>query len=169
MREIKADGSGVAFYMPHHGVIALKSSTTKLRTVLNASRPSTSGKSLSSIQFNGGLVQEDLFPLWFASESTTESIELHVFSDASEKAYGSSIYLKSIFAFGEVKMCLITSKSRVSPLKQISIPRLELCGAVLVAKLIKKVKNALKLQISLCIFGRIRLLLFHGYIENQED
>ncbi|GFT51881.1 integrase catalytic domain-containing protein [Trichonephila clavipes] len=57
-----------------------------------------------------------------------ESIELHAFSDASEKAYGSSIYLKSIFALGEVKVCLVMSKSRVSPLKQISIPRLELCG-----------------------------------------
>ncbi|GFT64082.1 integrase catalytic domain-containing protein [Trichonephila clavipes] len=67
-----------------------------------------------------------------------ESIELHAFSDASEKAYGSSIYLKSISALGEVKVCLVTSKSRVSPLKQISIPRLELCGAVLAAKLMKK-------------------------------
>ncbi|GFS50982.1 integrase catalytic domain-containing protein [Trichonephila clavipes] len=52
-----------------------------------------------------------------------ESIELHAFSDASEKA-------------------------RVSPLKQISIPRLELCGAVLAAKLMKKVKEALNLQIT---------------------
>ncbi|GFV90506.1 integrase catalytic domain-containing protein [Trichonephila clavipes] len=76
-----------------------------------------------------------------------ESIELHVFSDASEKAYGSSIYLKSISALGEVKVCLVTSKSRVSPLKQISIPRLELCGAVLAAKLMKKLKEALNLQI----------------------
>ncbi|GFW58225.1 uncharacterized protein TNCV_2633991 [Trichonephila clavipes] len=33
-----------------------------------------------------------------------ESIELHAFSDASEKAYGSSIYLKSISALGEVKI-----------------------------------------------------------------
>ncbi|GFU53380.1 integrase catalytic domain-containing protein [Trichonephila clavipes] len=69
----------------------------------------------------------------------TESIELHAFSNASEKAYGSSIYLKSISALGEVKVSLVTSKSRVSPLKQISIPRLELCGAVLAAKLMKNV------------------------------
>ncbi|GFW76933.1 uncharacterized protein TNCV_2030381 [Trichonephila clavipes] len=77
-----------------------------------------------------------------------ESIELHAFSDASEKAYGSSIYLKSVSVLGEVKVCLVTSKSRVSPLKQISIPRLELCGAVLAAKLMKKVKEALNLQIT---------------------
>ncbi|GFY02312.1 DUF1758 domain-containing protein [Trichonephila clavipes] len=363
MREIKVDGSGVSFYMPHHGVYRPEKSTTKMRTVFNASSPSTSGKSLNSIQFNGGLVQEDLFSimvrfrkhkyafttdiekmfrminihpeqtclqriLWkkgigepiktyelttvtygtvsapylatrtlkqlamdeannfplaapvllsdcymdnilSGSESIeevielqhqliemfktagmqlhkwcgnlpeitsnlqeieqqrptsftkrmvlstiarifdplgllgpiitwakifmqrlwllelgwndelpfkeqkewrrfidslkavnnisidrcivihrAESIELHAFSDASEKAYGSSIYLKSISALGEVKVCLVTSKSRVSPLKQISIPRLELCGAVLAAKLMKKVKEALNLQIT---------------------
>ncbi|GFT30190.1 integrase catalytic domain-containing protein [Trichonephila clavipes] len=77
-----------------------------------------------------------------------ESIELHAFSNASEKAYGSSIYLKSISALGEIKVCLVTSKSRESPLKQISIPRLELCGAVLAAKLMKKVKEALNLHIT---------------------
>ncbi|GFY11580.1 uncharacterized protein TNCV_4230491 [Trichonephila clavipes] len=62
IREIKVDGSGVAFYMPHHGVYHPEKSTTKLRTVFNASSPSTSGKSLNSIQFNGGLVQ-DLFSI----------------------------------------------------------------------------------------------------------
>ncbi|GFY33459.1 integrase catalytic domain-containing protein [Trichonephila clavipes] len=77
-----------------------------------------------------------------------ESIELHAFSDASEKAYGSSIYRKSISVLGEVKVCLVKSKSRLSPLKQISIPRLELCGAVLVAKWMKKVKETLNLQIT---------------------
>ncbi|GFV74893.1 integrase_H2C2 domain-containing protein [Trichonephila clavipes] len=40
-----------------------------------------------------------------------ESIELHAFSDASEKAYGSSIYLKSISALGEVKVCLVRVKA----------------------------------------------------------
>ncbi|GFT78795.1 integrase_H2C2 domain-containing protein [Trichonephila clavipes] len=73
---------------------------------------------------------------------------MYAFSDTSEKAYGSSIYLKSISSLGEVKVCLVTSKRRVSPLKQISIPRLELCGAVLAAKWMKKVKETLNLQIT---------------------
>ncbi|GFY34895.1 integrase catalytic domain-containing protein [Trichonephila clavipes] len=59
MRDITKDGPGVAFNMPHHGVYHPEKSTTKLRTVFNASSPSTSGKSLNSIQFNGGLVEED--------------------------------------------------------------------------------------------------------------
>ncbi|GFW28638.1 integrase catalytic domain-containing protein [Trichonephila clavipes] len=57
-REIKADGSGVSFYMPHHSVYNPEKSTIKLRTVFNASSPSTSGKYLNSI-----LVQEDLFSI----------------------------------------------------------------------------------------------------------
>ncbi|GFT33051.1 integrase catalytic domain-containing protein [Trichonephila clavipes] len=79
MREIKADGSGVSFYMPHDGVYRPEKSTTKLRTVFNASSqfnlmhqdPSTSGKSLNSIQFNGGLVQEDLFSIMVHFENTS--------------------------------------------------------------------------------------------------
>ncbi|GFX48811.1 uncharacterized protein TNCV_901931 [Trichonephila clavipes] len=63
MREIKEDGSGVAFYMPHHVVYRPEKSTTKLRAAFNASSPSTSEESLNSIQFNGGLVQEDLFSI----------------------------------------------------------------------------------------------------------
>ncbi|GFS73650.1 uncharacterized protein TNCV_2246731 [Trichonephila clavipes] len=39
MREIKADGSGVPFYMPYHGVYRPEKTTTKLRTVFNASSP----------------------------------------------------------------------------------------------------------------------------------
>ncbi|GBM31836.1 hypothetical protein AVEN_56933-1 [Araneus ventricosus] len=72
--------------------------------------------------------------------------KLHGFCDAPDKSYGAAIYIKSTTTLGEIKGNLMTSKSRVAHLKQISIPRLKLCGAVLVTELTKKVKQALEIE-----------------------
>ncbi|XP_018374037.1 PREDICTED: uncharacterized protein LOC108768190, partial [Trachymyrmex cornetzi] len=69
--------------------------------------------------------------------------EIHGFSDASEQAYGACIYLRSISDDGHVEVHLLCSKSRVAPLKALSIPRLELCGALLLAQLTQKVLKCL--------------------------
>ncbi|GBM31835.1 hypothetical protein AVEN_56932-1 [Araneus ventricosus] len=63
MNEATDQESEVAYYMPHRGVYRPEKSTTKLRTVFNASSPTTKGKSLNSIQCNGGMVKEELFPI----------------------------------------------------------------------------------------------------------
>ncbi|KFM63798.1 hypothetical protein X975_18993, partial [Stegodyphus mimosarum] len=75
-------------------------------------------------------------------------IELHGFCDASELAYGAVVFCTSISQCGEVIIRLATSKSRVSPIKRGSIPRLELWAAVLLAKLMNRVISALKLNIN---------------------
>ncbi|GFS50019.1 integrase catalytic domain-containing protein [Trichonephila clavipes] len=77
-----------------------------------------------------------------------EMIELHGFSDASQSAYGAVVYCKSITSDGRMLVHLIASKSRVVPTKQTTIPRLELCAAVLLAKLVHRVKQALKLNVT---------------------
>ncbi|GFS66876.1 uncharacterized protein TNCV_230571 [Trichonephila clavipes] len=51
------------YYMPHHGIYRPQKSTTKLRTVFNASFLTANGKSLNSIQYYGGVIQDDLFSL----------------------------------------------------------------------------------------------------------
>ncbi|XP_071051383.1 uncharacterized protein [Onthophagus taurus] len=69
------------------------------------------------------------------------SITLHGFSDASQVAYGACIYVCSSNDNGKKSSHLICSKSRVAPIKQISIARLELCGAFLLAQLMTKIKS----------------------------
>lgn len=66
-------------------------------------------------------------------------IEMHCFCDASQVAYGCCIYLRSTDALGNTLVSLVCSKSRVAPLKTISVPRLELCGALLAAQLSQRV------------------------------
>ncbi|XP_065087241.1 uncharacterized protein LOC135708974 [Ochlerotatus camptorhynchus] len=74
-------------------------------------------------------------------------IEIHCFSDASMKAYGGCLYIRSQDQDGNVKVQLLTSKSKVAPLKSQSIPRLELCGALLAAQVLEKVLQATKLTV----------------------
>ncbi|XP_075162874.1 uncharacterized protein LOC142235507 [Haematobia irritans] len=62
-------------------------------------------------------------------------VQLHGFSDASEKAYAAALYIR-ISHNGSVRSHLICSKTKVAPIKTLSIPRLELCGATLLADMI---------------------------------
>ncbi|GFX13010.1 integrase catalytic domain-containing protein [Trichonephila clavipes] len=73
-----------------------------------------------------------------------EVIQLHGFSDASQSSYGAVVYCKSVTSDGRALVHLIASKSRVAPTKQTTIPRLELCAVVLLAKLVHRMKQALK-------------------------
>ncbi|XP_073941239.1 uncharacterized protein [Choristoneura fumiferana] len=79
-------------------------------------------------------------------------IEMHCFCDASEKAFGSCIYLRSKDTEGNVETNLLCAKSRVAPLKATTIPRLELCAALLGAQLTTAATQALRLHINRHIY-----------------
>ncbi|XP_036146016.1 uncharacterized protein LOC118646671 [Monomorium pharaonis] len=74
---------------------------------------------------------------------------LHAFCDASMKAYGACIYLQSSDGSGGSSSLLLCSKSRVAPVKSktITLPRLELCGAVVLVRLLQGVKRAIKIKL----------------------
>ncbi|XP_069965822.1 uncharacterized protein [Bactrocera oleae] len=67
--------------------------------------------------------------------STSAIINFHGFSDASVKAYAANLYI-SVSTNTNTWTTLLIFKTRVSPIKSISLPRLELCGAVLLANLV---------------------------------
>ncbi|GFT36267.1 integrase catalytic domain-containing protein [Trichonephila clavipes] len=66
-------------------------------------------------------------------------IVLQGFADVSEAAYGAVVYLQCFLHNGAAKVSILASKSRVAPIRVISIPRLELCACVLLAQLVKKI------------------------------
>lgn len=72
--------------------------------------------------------------------------DLHVFNDASENAYASVVYLRSQKG-KQVEVSFICAKTRVTPLKPLSIPRLELQAALMGARLIDTIKKDLEIHI----------------------
>ena len=85
-------------------------------------------------------------PKFILLENST-SVEFHGFADASEVAYGAVMYCKWILASGEFSFNLVASKSKVLTIKRLIIPKLELCVAVLLAKLASRVIWALKIGV----------------------
>ncbi|XP_072939843.1 uncharacterized protein [Epargyreus clarus] len=76
-------------------------------------------------------------PRWYfrgdtMNTSDSESVyELHIFCDASPSAYAAVAYWRKQTVDGCVRVAFIASKCKVTPTKSVSIPRLELQGAVL--------------------------------------
>lgn len=82
------------------------------------------------------LLEDITIPRWLPTDDN--ETQLHGFCDASESAFGAVIYIRTVIK-GEVKVGVVTGKTKVSPIKQLSIPRLELCAAVLLTRLMKKI------------------------------
>lgn len=78
--------------------------------------------------------------------SINQPIELHGFSDASIHAFAAVVYARTTQDDGSYIVTLIAAKTKVAPVKQITLPRLELCGAHLLSKLITKIKTILKID-----------------------
>ena len=85
---------------------------------------------------------------YFPKDKFTNSRELHGFCDASESAYAAVVYFRTTDTYGGVHVSVVIAKTRVAPIKRLTIPRLELCGAHMLTKLLDHLKSLF--QIPLC-------------------
>jgi Pao retrotransposon peptidase len=88
---------------------------------------------------------------YYLGQPEVTKVELHFFSDASEKAYGTVCYLRSEDSTGHCRGALVGSRTRVAPIQRITLPRLELMGCFLSARLANSIKKALSPEIP-CLF-----------------
>ncbi|UYV68155.1 hypothetical protein LAZ67_5003214 [Cordylochernes scorpioides] len=86
-------------------------------------------------------------PRWVMRDGF-EQPSLHVFCDASQDAYATCIYLRTV-KNEEVNVQLIASKSRVAPKKKLTIPRLELMSCLIGSRLTKQVMKIISESIAI--------------------
>lgn len=81
---------------------------------------------------------------WNHINDDQSPVTLYGFSDASLKAYGAVVYLLNTNVTEQNRLILLASKTKVKPLKHVTLARLELCAAALLADLLKWATTLLK-------------------------
>ena len=94
------------------------------------------------------------------------STQLHHFADASELGYGTVSYIRMMNDEGRVHCALLLGKARVAPLKQITIPRMELAAATLAVRVDKNVKKELDIRVNETFFWTDSMTVLR-YISNE--
>lgn len=79
-------------------------------------------------------------------EINTTYTDLHIFSDASQDAYGACAFISTYNKTSPATVRILCAKTKVAPIKPVTIPRLELCGALIGAKLYQKIVKSWRLK-----------------------
>ncbi|XP_075150745.1 uncharacterized protein LOC142224851 [Haematobia irritans] len=104
-------------------------------------------------------------PRWIQF-SPSSKVEIHGFCYASESAYAAALYIR-IEHKDKIYTSLLAAKTRLAPIKKISLPRLELCGAVMFAKLNNRPYLAQKPPCSWSTFVGNRVSDILEYVDNE--
>ena len=97
--------------------------------------------------------------------STMSTAELHIFSDASQRAISSVVYVVG-FSNNQKYIGFVCGKGKVAPVSGHTIPRVELCAAVLAVQLYESVLEHLRINITGTTFYTDSKVIL-GYICNQ--
>lgn len=117
-------------------------------------------------KFYGFLIQlpkleKILIQRWFKTNDDTSQISLFGFCDASIKGYGAVVYLRNPdeTANPSEKLILLTSKTRIAPTNFVSLARLELCGAVLLAEMLGWCRDRFKQETTIHAYTDSKIVL----------
>ena len=105
-------------------------------------------------------------PYFLEPLKNAESFEVHIYSDASDKAIAAVAYLKANMCNGKSEVAFLLGKARVAPLHGHTTPRLELCAALLAAELGEIILDNLDISpLGVKYYTDSKVVL--GYICNQ--
>ncbi|XP_071947928.1 uncharacterized protein [Antedon mediterranea] len=104
-------------------------------------------------------------PRWIRLDES-KSVELHIFCDASMVGYAAVAYLRVVDIDGVVRCLFVLGKARVSPMKSVSIPRLELMAAILATSLSTTITTELRFGLGECTYWTDSMIVL-GYIQNE--
>ena len=93
--------------------------------------------------------------------------QLHLFADASMRAYGAVCYLLVDYADGSRSSSLVIAKSRLAPLHQMTVPRMELSGAALAVRLEVSVRKEFDFPLEDSVFWTDSTIVL-GYIKSDD-
>ncbi|XP_033115253.1 uncharacterized protein LOC117115524, partial [Anneissia japonica] len=104
-------------------------------------------------------------PRWLRLDEAVD-VQLHIFCDASERGYAAVAYLRTTLN-DEISCQYVVGKARVTPLKSISIPRLELMAAVLAVTLDNTIRRELTYQLDRTTYWSDSTIVL-SYIRNKD-
>ena len=93
-----------------------------------------------------------------STQTTVLEIQLHGYSDASQMAYGAVVYARHLHDNAMVTIALVTAKSKIAPVKELSVPHLELAVHSYLQDLSQSQHKKWMCQLAVYSAGVIRLL-----------
>ena len=85
---------------------------------------------------------------YFPTSTVTSSTQLHGFCDTFKLAYEGVVYLRALDSDKNICVALVIAKTKVAPIKYLSMLQLELCGAVIVARLLNYCRKVFEIPIN---------------------
>ena len=95
------------------------------------------------------------------------SKQLHTLSDASHMGYGAVSYLRFVNSKGRIHCAFVLGKARLAPVKQFTIPRLEINGAATATGVSNMILREINFPINEVLYWTENTCML-GYTSNQE-